>query len=135
MTPKFYGKAKGGVFVPYMVEQRRAYLIGLEGKELCEEIGMPKDNKTLQQLRYIHGIVFKYASEASGYTKIEVKGLLKNMFLKRYVTSKKTGKEISYVPSLEDVTKDEMREFIDDCIILCAKEWHCVIPSPEQMAV
>ena len=130
LIPKFHGKAINGELVPHNPEQRRAYLLGLDGKDIDEEIGPPRDSKTLQQLRYVHGVVFRLASEASGYTKIEVKGLLKEIYLKRHVVSKKSGKEISYTPSLEDLKKDEMSEFIEECKLLCAKEWHCVIPDP-----
>lgn len=140
MQPKFHGKIKNGVFVVdgFQEAQRQAYLEGLEGKEVEEIVQKPSKSKTLQQLRYVHGVVFKLASEASGYTPEEVKGLLKGQFLTKYVKLSDKGpkffKEVPIVRSLADLKTDEMAGFIDECIILIAKHWHCVIPSPEEVS-
>ena len=127
----FMGIVKSGQFIPDRPEVRNAYLAGLEDKRVEEKIGIPTESKTLRQLKYLHGVVFKYASESSGYSVEEVKGLLCDMYLKRQIESKRTGKIISYTPSLADLKKNEMSDFIESCIMLCAKEWHCVVPSPE----
>lgn len=134
MEPIFHGFAQGGRFYVNVeqAEQKKAYLQGLEGKELEEIIRKPVVSKTLQQLRYFHGVVCRLASEASGYTRDEVKGLLKGYFLTQHITAP-DGKEVAWVPSLEGMKKDEMGKFIDDCIILCAKHWQCVIPPPDQV--
>lgn len=134
MQPKFTGKVENGKIVidEWLIPQRQAYLEGLEGKKIEEIIQKPVDSKSLQQLRYFHGIICEIASEASGYTKKEVKGLLKGEFLTEYITSP-TGKEVAWVPSLADMTLGEMAKFIDDCVILIAKHWHAVVPSPEQV--
>jgi len=130
IKPKFCGIIKDSKFVPDWPEQRQAYLLGLEGQKVEEVIGKPQVSKTLPQLRYFHGVICSLASEASGYTKEEVKGLLKGEFLTRYVTGP-TGKVIAWVPSLADLKKDEMSNFIDSCIMLCARHWGCVIPPPD----
>ena len=88
----------------------------------------------MQQLRYIHGVIFALCSEASGYTRQEVKGLLKGEFLTEYAESP-NGTKTSYVKSLADLTMTEMKEFIDDCIILAAKHWSVVIPDAEEVKV
>lgn len=138
IKPKFYGVIERGVFVPERQEQRDAYLAGLEGRVVEEVIARKQDSKTLNQLAYVHGVVFVIASEASGYTRVEIKGLLKGYFLKRYATKRLSSmgiKQIPYVPSLADLKKDEMSKFIDDCIILIAKEWHAVVPPPETVSM
>lgn len=134
MEPKFLGIAKYGKFVVdnCQAAQRTAYLRGLEGKQLEEIIQKPIKSKTLQQLRYFHGVICVLASETSGYTKTEVKGLLKGEFLTQYIESP-TGKKVPWVPSLADLKKDEMSNFIDDCVILCARHWSCIIPPPEMV--
>lgn len=93
-----------------------------------------RKEKSLQQLRYIHGIVFVLCSQASGYTVQEVKGLLKGEFLTDYVETK-DGKKVAYVKSLADLTMKEMKQFIDDCIILAAKHWSCIIPDSDEATV
>lgn len=112
-----------------------AYIQSIAEKGVLECTIQPwHKEKSLQQLRYIHGVVFVLCSQASGYTVQEVKGLLKGEFLTEYVTNK-AGKEISYVKSLADLTMPEMKQFIDDCIILAAKHWSCVIPDAEEVTV
>lgn len=113
-----------------------AYVQSIAEKGVLECTIQPwRKEKSLQQLRYVHGIVFVLCSQASGYTVMEVKGLLKGEFLTEYVVSKKTGKEIPIVKSLADLTMAEMKQFIDDCKILAAKYWRCVIPDSDEATV
>jgi len=109
-----------------------AYIQGLKEGDLECTIQPWRKEKSLQQLRYIHGIVFVLCSQASGYTVNEVKGLLKGEFLTEYVVSKTTGKEVPIVKSLADLTMKEMSEFIEQIIILAAKQWSCIIPSSDE---
>lgn len=132
LKPKFHGKIlKSGIVSidDYQQGQYKAYLQGLAGQEIELVIQKRQESKTLPQLAYFHAVVCSIASEASGYTIAEVKGLLKGEFLTKYVSSP-TGKEIAWVPSLADLKKPEMSKFIDDCIILIAKHFHAVVPPP-----
>jgi len=133
LKPKFHAKIlKGGILSidDYQSEQWIAYLEGLEGQEVEVIVQKRQESKTLPQLAYFHAVVCPIASEASGYTLAEVKGLLKGEFLTKYVSSP-TGKEVAWVPSLADLKKDEMSKFIDDCIILVARHWSAVVPPPD----
>jgi hypothetical protein len=113
-----------------------AYIQGIAEKGDIEATFQPwRKEKSLQQLRYVHGIVFVLCSQASGYTAMEIKGLLKSKFLTEYVISKKTGKEIPIVKSLADLTMTEMKQFIDDCKMLAAEQWSCVIPDSDDVKV
>ncbi len=136
LKPKFHGCITNGEFVvdDFQIEQRDAYLTGLEGLKVEEIIQRPEESKTNPQLAYFHGVVCEIASEASGYTKEEVKGLLKGEFLTRYVTGPR-GNQIAWVPSLEGMKKHEMSEFIENCIILIAKHWHAVVPPPDEIVL
>ena len=134
MKPIFHGSIVKGKFVCCVQQelQRRAYLEGLEGSVVDEIVQRPSQSKTNSQLAYLHAVCFRLASESSGYTPEEVKGLLKEHFLKRFITSP-SGKEVSYTPSLADLKKDEMAKFIDDVIIFVAHHWSCVVPPPEDV--
>ncbi len=134
MKPIFHGSIVKGEFLVCVQQerQRQAYLKGLEGSVADEIIQRPSQSKTMAQLAYLHGVCFRLASEASGYTEVEVKGLLKEHFLKRFITSP-SGKEVSYTPSLADLKKDETSKLIEDIIIFCAKHWSCIIPPPEDV--
>lgn len=132
-VPRFHFRIdKDGWPIYDRPEVVKAYLQGIAHKGDLEATFQPwRKEKSLQQLRYIHGVVFALCAEASGYTREEVKGLLKSKFLTDYVTAP-DGKKLPYVKSLADLTMTEMRQFIDDCIILAAKHWSVVIPSPEE---
>lgn len=133
MDPKFHGRIKQGVFVvdEWQRAQMNAYLRGLNGKEVEAIIRKPIKSKTLQQLRYIHGVVFRLISEDTGIPVAVVKGTLKKLFLSDHYEHE--GKVIEYVKSLADLKRKEMIQFIDDCIILAAERWHIVIPEPEHV--
>jgi hypothetical protein len=136
ITPRFHFRIGDDGWPIYdRPEVVKAYLQGIAHKGDLEATFQPwRKEKSLQQLRYIHGVVFALCSQASGYTIPEVKGLLKGEFLTDYCITK-DGKKLPYVKSLADLTMTEMREFIDECIILAAKHWSVVIPSPEEATV
>ena len=134
IIPRWHVRAEGRKLVFDRPEVFGAYVQGLVEKGDLELSVQPwRKEKSLQQLRYVHGVIFALCSEASGYTRQEVKGLLKGEFLTEYITTK-DGKKIAYVKSLADLTMRETSEFIDSCIILAAKHWNVVIPSAEQVS-
>jgi len=133
--PRFHCRAEGRRLVFDRPEVFGAYVQGLAEKGDLELTVQPwRKEKSLQQLRYVHGVVFALCSEASGYTRQEIKGLLKGQFLTDYVESP-DGKKVSYVKSLADLTMTEMKRFIDDVIIFAAKHWGCIIPDAEEVKV
>ena len=136
VTPRFPGKIQGGYFVPDRFEVVRAYLSRMEGQRLTatfEKLRKPKSN---QQLRYVHGVVFKIIADECGYDTFEpIKEYLKGKFLeKKIARSIKRGKEIPFVPSLASLTKEEMMIFIDKCICWSAQELGIVIPDASEVA-
>jgi len=132
MEPKFIGTIKNGHFIPERLPVFKAYIQGFEGRQVECVLRKPQNPKTLQQLRYFHGVVCKVIANNTGYTQDEVKGLLKGHFLTEYVKGP-TGKEVPIVPSLTDLKKIQMTEFIDQCITLAATHWHIVIPAPNEV--
>ena len=132
LIPRFHCKFEKGHLVYERPDLFCAYIQGLKEGDLECTIQPWRKEKSLQQLRYVHGIVFVLCSQSSGYTVNEVKGLLKGEYLTEYVASKTTGKEMPIVKSLADLTMAEMKEFIDKVIIHAAKWWKCVIPSSDE---
>ena len=82
--------------------------------------------KSLQQLKYIHGKVFRDIADETGNAPDLVKDELKKKFLSRVVefVDMETGEVTTrvIVPSLADLTIDEMNRFIDECV-QWAGEW------------
>lgn len=135
IIPRFHCRAEGRKLVFDRPEVFGAYVQGLVEKGDLELSVQPwRKEKSLQQIRYVHGVIFALCSEASGYTRQEVKGLLKGEFLTEYAESP-NGTKTTYVKSLADLTMREMSEFIDSCIILAAKHWSVVIPDAEEVKV
>lgn len=75
-----------------------------------------KESKTVQQLRKVHALFRDIATE-TGHDADDVKWQLKVKFLTRQkeVVDLETGecRYVDYVPSLAELEKDEMRDFID----------------------
>ena len=135
IIPRFHCRAEGRKLIFDRPEVFGAYVQGLVEKGDLELSVQPwRKEKSLQQIRYVHGVIFALCSEASGYTRQEVKGLLKGEFLTEHAKSP-NGTKTAYVKSLADLTMAEMSRFIDDCIILAAKHWSVVIPDVEEVKV
>lgn len=133
MDTKLSAQVEEGKLVFHRPEVVNAYLQKYEGKVLEVIIRPPSKAKTLNQLAYLHGVVFVCISQDTGYTVEEIKGLLKSHFLTAYAT-KKDGQEFPYVRSLADLTVSEMAEFIEDCVMLAASHWSIVVPAVNEMA-
>ena len=93
-------------------EVYEAFMLSIPGGEKLEiVIQNPQEDKTPAQLRkYYQGPV--KALMDIGYTKQEADGYLKGQFLKRNEGTKK-----EYIASKADLTKDELRIFIDESIM------------------
>jgi len=132
IAPRFHCRVEGSILVFDKPDVFKAYVQGIAEKGDLEVTVQPwRKEKSLQQLRYLHGVVFVLCSQASGYTVQEVKGLLKGYFLTDYIETPE-GEKKSYVKSLADLTMAEMSKFIEDTIILAAKHWSVVIPSADE---
>ena len=135
IIPRFHCRAEDRRLVFDRPEVFGAYVQGLVEKGDLELSVQPwRKEKSLQQIRYVHGVIFALCSESSGYTRQEVKGLLKGEFLTEYVVSP-SGTKTAYVKSLADLTMKEMSDFIEECIILAAKHWGVVIPDADEVKV
>lgn len=132
ITPRFKASIKNGAIFFDRPSVLHNYLLGLTDKTLEVVIQPWREDKTLSQLAYFHGPLLQIGSEASGYEKNELKDLLKRQFLTYHFTTKK-GTVVELVPSLADLKKDQMSTFIDDSVRLIAKEFHAVVPSPDEV--
>ncbi len=84
-----------------------------------------RESKSVQQLRYLHGVVFKAIAEETGNRAELVKDELKKKFLSRAeeFTDMESGEVTTrvYVPSLSELDLDEMKRFIDECVLFAAE--------------
>lgn len=85
-----------------------------------------RQDKTAQQLKYYYGVLIPAFCEETGYTKEEVDGLLKKIFL---TVNKGTKKE--YVKSLSELSVKAMSDYIDSCVMFGAE--HAVFVPPANL--
>lgn len=117
---------------PAAVIATRVSLQRWKGRKVNVTVARWVKAKTQPQLGYYFAVVVPYWSEHSGYEEDEMHVELKRAFLApRLVVSKLTGEETKELPSLRDLTSEEMGEFITRCIKEAALQG-CRIPSPEE---
>lgn len=111
---------------------RIARWAGKKGRKCTVTIQAWFSRKTNPQLAYFHGPVLDYWCEYTGYEKDEMKWELKDAWLPKVAkTNTLTGEEAMVTPSLADVSKDVMTEFLSRCIKEAAL-LGVEIPSPDE---
>ena len=119
-----FGRIKNGV-----IQVQRFFKKDVEkweGKSV--EIRKVSESKTIQQLRYLWGIVYKIISEDTGFTPEEVSEVYKKKFLTYQKEHKK--KIYNFTKGLSELKKDEMAEFIDKVIRHATSDLNLIIPEP-----
>src|SRR3990167_9319911 len=122
---KLLGKIKSG-----QVQVQRFFKDDLKKWEgMGVEIEKVNENKTLQQLRYLWGIVYKIISEDTGFTPEEVSEVYKKKFLTYQKEHKK--KIYNFTKGLSELKKEEMAKFIDKVIRHATTDLGLIIPEPD----
>lgn len=106
----------------------RKDLVKLEGKSV--EISVVEGSKSLQQLRYLWGVVYKIISEDTGFTPEEVSSVYKKKFLTYQKEHK--GKIYDFTKGLSDLKKSEMMAFIDKVIQHATTDLNLIIPEVDE---
>jgi len=129
MKYKFQGEVVDGKIKVDRQKYFNTYVKTFEGQKIEIAIQKKSTARSGRQNRYFHGVVCKYWGEYVGHDIETMKGVLKGKFLKRSVMMK--GKEVEFIRDTSSLTVAEMKEFIDQCVML-AIEYGIVIPSPEE---
>jgi hypothetical protein len=119
----FYGTVKDGKLHLDDKPVYDAWLGNLEGKRLQITLENEKENWSLKQFRYLYSCVYQPLAEATGHTVEEIDGICKHQFL---VQNK--GKKSEWVREKSKLSKAELAEFIDKCIMLAAEQGVVVLP-------
>ena len=119
----------------------KGYIDGLDGLYRFEFIRC-RDQRTLKQNAYMHGVVFveiaKAMTEAWGepVSMLSAKAQLKDMFLRRPKINKQTGEIICHETiGTSDLDKEEGALFIDQCIKWAADMLNWSVPGPGEYEV
>ena len=120
-----FGKVRDG-----QVKIQRFFKNDLNKLEGCDvEIVKVSSLKTLQQLRYLWGVVYRIISEHTGFTPEEVSEVYKKKFLTYQKEHK--GKVYDFARGLSILKKEEAAEFIKKVINHAQTELELIIPEPD----
>jgi hypothetical protein len=125
--PKFFGTVKGGKVLLDNQDSYDSYLLTLEEKRIEMVVKKEETSKTIQQTRYLFGVVYELISEHTGYSKEEVHELMKSIFLKSYKTV--NNKRYTVIRSIHDLNTVEMTEYIEQIKRWCATELQIFVPE------
>lgn len=99
-----------------------------------------RDKRTLAQNAFFHAIMpdIQKGLYDVGYrnikTRHDAKRFVKNLFLRTVEENELTGEKIEVVKDTSELTKKEMREFIDEVIQWAAEYLSLVIYSPNEQS-
>lgn len=97
------------------------------GKIYQVEIKEFSEPRTLQQNRYLFGVVYKVIAETLGYTVDEIHGLLAKKFLsEEHIV---LSEPVIFVKSTAKMSKKDFAEYLEN-IFRFAAEFGVVIPDP-----
>lgn len=99
-------------------------------KKVSVTIENLRSHRSLQQNRYLWGVVYPIIAEATGYTVNELHDWARAQYLAPRVI-RIAGKTRNVMRSTTELSKGEMVEYINNLIQLGA-ELGCHVPSPEE---
>lgn len=105
-----------------------------EGKEACVVVKplSEKQNRSLKQNAYYHGVVLKILSEELGYTGLEIHEVLKHQFLPTHDFFFK-GEQYMIAPSTTDLNTAEFEEYLSHIRTWASSELGIFIPEPNEI--
>jgi hypothetical protein len=106
----------------------------LEGKDVSLAIGAWKPYSSDRQFAYYYGVVLKLISEKTGYSREELDGIFKGMYLYEYI---KLGDKMERrLLSKKEITTARFTEYMNDVIAWAAKPpLSLVFPNPEDVSL
>jgi hypothetical protein len=122
----------GGTIRPAHFQETHARLEKWHGKHVTVTVERFVKSKSNPQLAYYFGVVVPLWSEHSGYEEDEMHTELKKAYLpRRREFAKLTGELVDDIPSLAEITVEEMSRFLDRVVKEAALQG-VRIPSPEE---
>lgn len=103
-----------------------------KGKRLVITVS-DKTRRTDRQNNLLH-LYFGIIGKELGYSKDEVKEILKFKFLKREKVLEQTGEVVTYIGETSKLTKEEFSEFIEHIIEWCGTNFGITLPLPGDQA-
>ena len=91
----------------------------------------PSNKRSNEQNKYFHGVILPYIANEVGELEIEMKEILKSMFLSTHEV--KFNKGITRIKNTSDLSTIEFEEFNEKCRIWAYSFFELTIPLPNQI--
>jgi hypothetical protein len=100
------------------------------GKRLAITIS-DKTRRSDRQNNLLH-MYFGIIGKELGYSKDEMKDIIKFKFLKREMVIEQTGEVVNYIADTHKLTKEEFSELIEKMIEWCGTNFGITLPAPDE---
>ena len=107
------------------------YICQFEGKEVTVDVKRKRSKRSLEQNAFFHSWV-GLLSDYTGYTKTEMKDIIKNQFLKCESVNEKTGSIFTYTKDTSSLNKTEFADFCTDIQHWSESEFNVRLPLPNE---
>jgi len=134
LVPIFSGRVSDdAVLVLFDTErtQRRTYLRTLVGQDVEVIVRKKRTQRSLDQNKYLHAVVFPLLADHCGYTLSEIKLVLMG---ECYGWHEVAGRELPIKPHTSEMTVDECTHFIEWVIPWALEKFDVHIPLPNEVA-
>jgi len=136
MKVTFYGEITKGVFGLHHREVFEAYCLGAKDGNYSFTLTKTVHPKTLAQLAYYYAVIVPTAlaqmrADGNDTYVVKIGDREKELPIDEDVVDT-ILKQACLVKSKAQMSKDEASEFIDKCIMWCARYLGCVIPNPDK---
>lgn len=84
-----------------------------DGKEIYIKFKKIRPFRTIQQNKYLHGVVFKRIADYTGHSMEKIKIAMKAKFLSKKIMKGRLGKTLDIIGNTSDLNTVELAEFID----------------------
>jgi hypothetical protein len=126
-VPIFRGKVVSGKLVFNDKDTFDLWLGQFEGKEVEVTAQQRRDARSIQQNKYLWGIVYEAVADTTGFEPEEVHDIFKRKFLSYSKPYK--GKSYRFTKSTTELNSLQFSEYIEKIKMFSAKELSCYIPD------
>lgn len=114
---------------PDQIQRWAGFLRRMEGKWVTLTASKKGKPRSLNQNRYLWGVVYEYIADETGHSPEEVHAAMKQMFLPRQFLPF-GGRTVELAKSTTDLTTQEFNEFVDRVVAFAGTELSLSIPPP-----
>ena len=125
--PILKGKVINGNINPDDPDVFGIWIAQFEGKEIEITVQQRRDIRSIQQNKYLWGIVYEAVADTTGFEPEEVHDIFKRKFLSYSKPYK--GKSYRFTKSTTELNSLQFSEYIEKIKMFSAKELSCYIPD------